>query len=107
MNISEIIKLKYPNARSLIDFKVQDDGQGPYIKEWNISDKKPSDEDLANWGIDLADEYQLAQNKILNEPIYQQLEQLDLKSIRALRANDTQRLTELEAQAEILRGQLK
>ena len=31
----------------LDDVKLQDDGQGPYIKEWNLDIAKPTDEQLA------------------------------------------------------------
>jgi len=53
-----------------------------------------------------APESLLAMNRIANQPIYDQLDQIDLKSIRALRANDAQRLNELEQQAAELRAQL-
>ncbi len=43
---------------------------------------------------------------VVNAPIFRQLDELDRKSIRALRAGDTQRLAELEAKAGTLRSQL-
>lgn len=45
-------------------------------------------------------------NKAMNQPIYDQLIEIDNKSIRALRTNDVERLTALEAEAEALRLQL-
>lgn len=56
------------------------------------------------------DEYTIAlteldrQNKMAE--IKQKLEELDMKSIRALRANETDKLVEYETQAEELRTQL-
>lgn len=43
--------------------------------------------------------------RLRNFDILKQLEEIDLKSIRAIRSNDTQRLAELEAQASALRLQ--
>ena len=42
-----------------------------------------------------------------NNIIYKQLDSIDLKTIRAVRTNDTDRLDELELQAQELRDQLK
>ena len=54
MNISEILRLKFPQANPLSDYILQDDGQGPYICEWNISDvEKPTQEDLDVWAEEL------------------------------------------------------
>lgn len=49
------------------------------------------------------------QNGILeyNNAIIAQLKEIDSKSIRALRTNDTERLNALEAQAASLRAQLR
>jgi len=33
----------------LSDVRLQDDGQGPYIKEWNLDITKPTDEQLATY----------------------------------------------------------
>lgn len=41
-----------------------------------------------------------------NAPILQQLDELDRKTVRALRAGETNRLAEYEAQAAALRAQL-
>ena len=57
------------------------------------------------------DEYIAEQERLeqeaKNKEIYKQLEELDLKSIRALRSNDVSRLELLEAQAAELRKQLQ
>lgn len=45
-------------------------------------------------------------NEAHNEPIYAQLEALDIKSIRAIREGDSARVAALEAQASELRASL-
>jgi hypothetical protein len=52
-------------------------------------------------------EYKYAQFQIVNKVILDQLTEIDLKSIRALRASDTERLQQLEAEAVLLRAQLQ
>lgn len=52
MNISDIIKIKYPEAESLKNYKIQDDGLGPYIAEWNLEAPKPTQEDIDSWLLD-------------------------------------------------------
>lgn len=52
MNISLSIMKLFPSASPLMDFKVQDDGEGPYIKEWNLIDPQPTEQELqAAWDI--------------------------------------------------------
>lgn len=102
----DIIKLKYPDADFTLDIQLQDDGEGVYIAYWGLNEPKPTIDDLNRWEIEFAEAYQFKQNKIANQPIYDQLDQIDFKSIRALRANDTDRLAELEAEAVALRAQL-
>ena len=63
-----------------------------------------ADEDVSRYSF--APESVFEINHIANKPIYDALEDIDLRSIRALRANDTQRLNELEQQAAALRAQL-
>lgn len=89
------------------DILVQDDGAGPYIAKWKESlGPKPTETDIAQWKIDLQPQYEFAQNKLSNKTIYDQLDDIDLKSIRALRTNNTVRLEELEQEAVILRNKL-
>lgn len=38
-----------PEVNFLQDVKLQDDGQGAYIKEWNLAIAKPSDAQLASY----------------------------------------------------------
>ncbi len=107
MQISDIIRLKYPKVDFTKDVILQDDGNGPYIKEWNLG-IHPSEKDLQEWmeDPDILNIYDKQKKNELNAPIIAQLELLDLKSIRALRAKDTEKLTDLENQAIELRKQL-
>jgi hypothetical protein len=54
MNIALAIQHIYPHADSLIDFKVQDDGdgKGQYIAEWNMAEPKPDGNQLKTAWID-------------------------------------------------------
>lgn len=106
IDLAQLLKIKYPNIDLRSDVVLQDDGQGSYIKTWNLEDKKPSQEDLLKWATDLQDQVVFEQNKKTNQPIYDQLNGLDLSSIRALREKDDEKLTEIEAQAAALRDQL-
>jgi len=106
MNLVDILRIKFPNASLIWDIIIQDDGKGPYIKAWNIDAPKPTQEDLEAWAIEVQPLYVAEQNKLANAPIYEQLAEIDLKSIRALRADDKERLASLEAEAAILRGKL-
>lgn len=109
MELNEILRLKYPNADFMKDILLQDDGQGAYIKEWNLSDPKPTQVDLDAWKVDpiIMSAYYIQQKGILNKTINDKLDKIDLKSIRALRTNDAVRIADLEAQAASLRAQLK
>ncbi len=106
MDLFDILNLKFPNSDFMRDIILQDDGQGPYIKEWNLNIDIPTQIDLDQWGIDLIPQYEFQQNKITNQPIYSQLDLIDLKSIRAIRENDQTRIADLESQAAALRAQL-
>jgi len=109
MNIADILTLKYPNANFRVggDIVLQDDGDGVvYIAQWDMNTPQPTEKELAQWAIDLEPLYVKQQKEIINKPIIQQLEEIDAKSIRALRTNDIGRLQSLEEQAVELRKQL-
>jgi len=65
-----------------------------------------SDLTLNQWAIDVASLHTAQQKAITNAPIYEQLDSIDLKSIRAIRTNDTARIAQLESQAVALRAKL-
>jgi hypothetical protein len=109
MNIYETLSLKFPNADFMYDIKLADlgKGAGPFIKEWNISDvPKPDQATLAQWEQEVSTLYTKKQNDITNAPILKQLDKIDMKSIRAIRTNDTVKMAALEIEAAVLRGKL-
>ncbi len=46
MELDGAIKTLFPNAVNGIDYVLQDDGKGPYIKRWNLPDPKPTQTEL-------------------------------------------------------------
>ena len=48
MSLGAILKSLYPNASSLLDYRVQDDGSGPYIAYWDEAKlgPRPTQEEL-------------------------------------------------------------
>ena len=106
MNISKILKLKFPGIDLRSNVVVIDDGDGPYIAKWGLDGDAPTHDILKLWETELESEILFANNKILNTHIYEQLKAIDERSIRALRTNDVEILTQLEEEAEALRAQL-
>lgn len=109
----DLIKLKYEDAiigvNGNVLFADYGDGNGPVIQYWNIQGvEQPTPDELLEFKADqnLQNLYQFQLNKQLNESIYKQLVEIDNKSIRALRTNDSVRLNDLEQQAVALRKQL-
>jgi hypothetical protein len=107
-----LLKYKYPDCiiGESGDILLQDhgDGGGAIIGIWNRVEDRPTKSQLEEWinSPEVINAHQLYTNAITNAPIYKELENLDLKTIRALRTNDTSRLNELEQRAEELRQQL-
>jgi hypothetical protein len=102
MNLPDLIRLKFPTAIPLIDYALSDHGDGtPILSKWDegVLGAFPDDALIAQWQIEV-------DNQQTNDAIYAQLDALDLKSIRALRTNDTARLENIEAEAVVLRSQL-
>lgn len=110
MNIVDVLEIKFPGIDLDKDLTLHehDDGKGIVIGQWNRPEPKPSKTTLKNWleDPDVLDKYNKRQNKLLNVPLIKELELIDIKSIRALRTNDTARLTNLEAEASAIRSQL-
>lgn len=108
MTLYDILVLKFPEADFLKDIILEDrsDGNGPYIREWNLDIPSPTAAELSIWEEDVALQYSFNANRIANKPIYDQLNAIDARSIRALRVNDLQKLQELEEEAIELRLQL-
>lgn len=108
MTLIEVLKIMYPNANFLRDIIVQDEGQGQYIAQWHLEDEQPSADQISAWmkNAEINQQHIFNLNKITNQPIYVQLEEIDRKTIRAFRTQDGSRIDALEAQAVELRKQL-
>jgi hypothetical protein len=113
MDLNDIVQLKFPRECSLGLIQTEENKDGElFIVKFEVSNHTfPTQEEIQAWESEyedllraksLADEF-LRVNKITLD----QLQEIDLKSIRALRANDTERLQELEAEAVVLRAQLQ
>ena len=79
MKINEILQLKYPNANFRKDIILRDDGDGViYIAEWNLSDPRPTQADLNQWGTELDLPYRQKQAVLKRQypPIGDQLDML-------------------------------
>ena len=56
MNLYDILSLKYPNADFTKDILLSDEGQGVFIRAWNLVGGIPDETTLNLWGseVDLA-----------------------------------------------------
>lgn len=115
MNIPlyNIIQINYPTGIIGLNGNIQlidyNDGNGPFISEWNVPNvEQPTVDQLNAFQTDAntIQQYTFQQNKITNAPIYAQLDQIDIKSVRALREADPTYLVTLTSQAVALRAQL-
>ena len=106
MNLIDVLMLKYPEADFFSQIQIRDSGNGQEIVHWGLDAPLPTAEDIAQWEVQYAQTYIFKCNKIANQSIYNQLDALDTKSIRALRVNDVGRLQQLEDEAAALRAQL-
>lgn len=105
--LAEVLKIKFPE----IDLNpvsgnacLKDHGDGPIVDKWELPQyPKPTPEELKEWNRELDP---LIQRDRKVRDIQARLVEIDMKSIRALRANDSARLAELEQQATKLRAQL-
>lgn len=108
MNISEILKLKFPNINLLQDVILQDDGNGPYIKEWNIEGvSKPTKSVLDRWSeeLDLIYRQQLVTQKRQQEYIQQGVtaEALMVALVEKLIENRPEALDALQAKRLVIK----
>jgi hypothetical protein len=51
MTLFEALQQLYPGSDPLLDYRLQDDGRGAYIAQWNLSAPQPTGLDLAAFGI--------------------------------------------------------
>ncbi len=88
MFINQILKLKFPNASFLKDILLQDDGQGPYIKYWNLEHPLPTQKDLDQWALDF--DLQYRQQQAVSQRVYPSIgDQLDMQFKDALNGTTT------------------
>lgn len=88
MNLTDILQLKFPDASYLKDIILQDDGQGVYIKEWNLKSPKPNKSTIARWQEELGLEYR--QKEAIRARKYPPIEvQLDMLYHDKIQGTDT------------------
>lgn len=80
------------------------DNQGRCLGGWELNEK-PTDTDEYKWFE--ADAIPAIYQPRTRQNIIFELDEIDRKSIRAIRTNDTVRMEQLEAQAELLREELR
>jgi hypothetical protein len=49
MTIQELLKLKFPDADFMRDIVLFDDGNGAYVKEWNLNTAQPTSKQINDW----------------------------------------------------------
>ena len=77
MNIAQVLEYLFPDANPLLDYIVQDDGEGQFIAQWNLPDTQPTQAELeAAW-----DATQIALGKA---EIKRQLLDTDVEFIRVI-----------------------
>lgn len=84
MNLLDIIQLKFPEARNLIDYQIGDHGDGKqFISLWNLDVPKPTKNDLAVWEeeLDLKYRQKIAVEKRVYPSLPMQLDMLYWDSI--------------------------
>lgn len=64
MNYAQAIQWKYPNADSLLDFKVESANGVQYLVEWKLLEPKPNDEEIYQWWVEFVRESKLAELSI-------------------------------------------
>jgi hypothetical protein len=45
-NIAKALQHLFPGTKPGIDYMLQDDGDGPYIKEWNMPGEMPTEDQI-------------------------------------------------------------
>lgn len=89
MNIVDVLRIKFPDIDLYQDLVLRDysDGKGPFIAEWYRDEPKPEKKQILQWmaETEVVSKYEEEQKLILNAPILDRLEDIDLKTIRSLR----------------------
>lgn len=100
MDLAKTLKLKFPNVSFLKDIILQDDGNGPYIKEWNLQTPKPTDADLLAWKEELKSQYEVEQVIMNRRTEYPIPELLAVALWKHIIDNDSTELLALQAKRE-------
>lgn len=101
--LGEYLTAAYPAG----GWMVQDDGNGPHIKEWALATPRPTEHDVDEWAA--REDARLRRAAVMRE-----LDAIDMQSIRPVRAKqagtataeDEAKIAALEAQAQTLRIEL-
>lgn len=104
MTLAEILMLKFPDIDLLFQVNVTDSGSGPHITKWDTKyGPLPTSDLLTQWEKEVQPLYDQVQFIIVNQETITKLQNLDAKTIRALRENDSVRLQQLNDEAAQLR----
>lgn len=69
MQLYNILNLKFPLLNFTSDIILHDDGNGPFIAQWNVPNvPEPTQEDLAQWAVEL--DLQYRQQQARNARVY-------------------------------------
>lgn len=106
MIIKDILELKFPTIFPDVGqhTTVRLDATNNVILQWDISIcPTPTATDIAQWEQEVQPLYDAQQFKSKNRVVLDQLDAIDLKTIRALREGDQVRIQQLADQANELR----
>lgn len=105
ISIENILAYKYPVDLYNGNIVLQDDGQGTYIKTWNLPTPKPTKAQMLAYTQEqgFIDAANLSDKAKRNAVIIDKLERIDIMSIRAIRTGDVAKMAEWEAKAQALR----
>lgn len=78
MTIVDVLQLKYPGARPVLDYNVADIGNGQFIQTWNLPEPIPTQEQLNQWKteLDLAYRQKLAVSRRVYPSVGEQLDMM-------------------------------
>jgi predicted P-loop ATPase/GTPase len=105
MNILDVLSLKSSDQEFFNAMILTEDGG---IHSWYLEEHPVNSNEFDLWVSDapVNSKYTKQINDIINKNILKELLEIDTKSIRALRTNDTARLAQLESQAAAFRLKL-
>jgi hypothetical protein len=78
VNLADAVQVLFPQSRPQIDWSVTDDGSGPQITRWSLSETQPTNDDLAAVTLDQVDRLRNQALKISRRQGCLMLLQMDL-----------------------------